>query len=57
MKIFVTGVKGQLGFDIVNELNKRGHEPIGVDIDELDITREDEYRKEFCELMKKVVID
>lgn len=40
MKIFVTGVKGQLGFDVVNELNKRGHEPIGVDIDVLDITKE-----------------
>ncbi len=40
MKIFVTGVKGQLGFDVVNELNKRGHKPIGVDIDELDITKE-----------------
>lgn len=38
MKVMVTGVKGQLGFDVVNELNKRGHEPIGVDIDELDIT-------------------
>ncbi len=37
MKIFVTGIKGQLGFDVVNELNKRGHEPVGVDIDELDI--------------------
>ncbi len=45
MKIFVTGVKGQLGFDVVNELNKRGHEPIGVDVDELDITKEqDVYR-------------
>lgn len=40
MKIFVTGVKGQLGFDVVNELNKRGHESVGVDIDELDITKE-----------------
>ncbi len=40
MKIFVTGVKGQLGFDVVNELNKRGHESIGVDIDELDVTKE-----------------
>lgn len=40
MKIFVTGVKGQLGFDVVNELKKRGHEPIAVDIDELDITKE-----------------
>ena len=38
MKVLVTGVKGQLGYDVVNELNKRGHEPIGVDIEELDIT-------------------
>ena len=38
MKILVTGVKGQLGFDVVNELNKRGHEAIGVDIAEMDIT-------------------
>ena len=37
MKFFVTGVKGQLGFDVVNELNKRNHEAVGVDIDELDI--------------------
>lgn len=38
MKVFVTGVKGQLGYDVVNELEKRGHTAVGVDIDELDIT-------------------
>lgn len=38
MKVLVTGVKGQLGHDVVNELNKRGHEAVGVDIDEMDIT-------------------
>lgn len=38
MKILVTGVKGQLGHDVVNELEKRGIEAIGVDIDEMDIT-------------------
>lgn len=38
MKILVTGVKGQLGFDVVNELTKRGHTAFGVDIAELDIT-------------------
>jgi dTDP-4-dehydrorhamnose reductase len=38
MKVFVTGVKGQLGFDVVRELEKRGMEAIGVDIDEMDIT-------------------
>ena len=38
MKVFVTGVKGQLGYDVVNELRKRNHEAIGVDIEEMDIT-------------------
>ena len=38
MKVFVTGVKGQLGYDVVNELEKRGHTAIGVDIEDLDIT-------------------
>lgn len=38
MRVFVTGVKGQLGFDVANELEKRGHEAIGVDIQEMDIT-------------------
>lgn len=38
MKVLVTGVKGQLGFDVVNELTKRGMEAVGVDIEEMDIT-------------------
>lgn len=38
MKVFVTGVRGQLGYDVVNELEKRGHTAIGVDIEDLDIT-------------------
>ncbi len=38
MRVLVTGVKGQLGFDVVNELEKRGHTAVGVDIDEMDIT-------------------
>lgn len=32
MKVFVTGVGGQLGHDVMNELHKRGHEGIGSDI-------------------------
>ena len=32
MKVFVTGVGGQLGHDMMNELHKRGHEGIGSDI-------------------------
>lgn len=38
MKVLVTGVKGQLGYDVVNELCKRNIEAVGVDIDEMDIT-------------------
>ena len=32
MKVFVTGVNGQLGYDVVNELVKRGYSVIGSDI-------------------------
>ncbi len=38
MKLFITGCKGQLGHDLVNEAEKRGHVAIGVDIEEMDIT-------------------
>ena len=38
MKVLVTGVKGQLGHDVVTELERRGHEAVGVDIEEMDIT-------------------
>lgn len=42
MKLLVTGVKGQLGHDIVNECKKRNIEAIGVDVEEMDIT---DYKK------------
>ena len=32
MRVFVTGVGGQLGHDVMNELHKRGHEGIGSDL-------------------------
>ncbi len=32
MKVLVTGVGGQLGHDVMNELHKRGHEGVGSDI-------------------------
>lgn len=41
MKVLVTGVKGQLGYDAVKELEKRGYEAIGVDIQDMDITDAD----------------
>ena len=43
MKVLVTGVSGQLGYDVIIELKRRGHEAFGSDITEsadiqLDIT-------------------
>lgn len=32
MKFFVTGVNGQLGHDVMNELHKRGHQGVGSDL-------------------------
>ncbi|MDR3593434.1 dTDP-4-dehydrorhamnose reductase [Clostridium sp.] len=36
--ILVTGVNGQLGFDVVKELKRRNIECLGIDIKDLDIT-------------------
>ena len=53
MKFFVTGVGGQLGYDVVGELNSRGYEAVGSDILDfcdcenyvkLDITDADEVK-------------
>jgi dTDP-4-dehydrorhamnose reductase len=38
MKVIVTGVKGQLGYDVIRELNRRKIECQGVDIEDFDIT-------------------
>ncbi len=34
MKVFVTGVAGQLGHDVMNELAKQGHVGVGTDLQE-----------------------
>ena len=50
MKVFVTGVKGQLGYDVMRELEKRGYnDSVGVDIEEMDITD--------CESVDRVITD
>ena len=41
MKVLVTGAKGQLGTDLMNELKKQGLEGLGVDVEEMDITDAD----------------
>lgn len=56
MRVLVTGVKGQLGYDVVNECKKQGIDPVGVDIEEMDITDEAAVRKVITESNVEVVI-
>ena len=56
MRVLVTGVKGQLGYDVMNELVGRGHEGIGVDIQEMDITDAASVEKVITEAAPDAVI-
>lgn len=56
MKVLVTGVKGQLGYDVVNELKKRGYQAIGVDVEEMDITDENKVHEVITREMPDAVI-
>lgn len=56
MKVLVTGVNGQLGFDVVNELAKRGHEAVGVDIAEMDITDKEAVVRVFQNVKPQAVV-
>ncbi|MBR2903456.1 MAG: dTDP-4-dehydrorhamnose reductase [Clostridia bacterium] len=56
MKVLVTGVKGQLGYDVVNELNQRGHIAVGVDIEEMDITDEQAVRSTILSVRPDAVV-
>lgn len=66
MNFFVTGVNGQLGHDVMNELSKRGYEAIGSDIQDcceaglpyisLDITDEKAVDKAILEIKPDAVI-
>ncbi len=56
MKVFVTGVKGQLGHDIMLELAKRNIEGFGVDIEEMDITDPDAVKRVINEADPQAVI-
>ena len=56
MKVLVTGVKGQLGYDVAKELEKRGTSVVGVDVDEMDITDEAAVRRVISEALPDAVI-
>lgn len=40
MRVIVTGAGGQLGYDIIKQLNKNGEEAFAVDLPQVDITDE-----------------
>ena len=57
LKILVTGVKGQLGFDCVRILKERGYcRVLGIDKDELDITDEKAVNRFILEYKPDVIM-
>jgi len=56
MKVLVTGAGGQLGYDVINELKKRGHEAVGVDVAEMDITDQKSVQSVICDVSPDAVI-
>ena len=57
MKIVVTGVNGQLGYDVVRELKSRGYQDIiGIDIEDLDITNKNQVVDFFIKNNPNVII-
>lgn len=56
MKVLVTGVGGQLGYDVIKELKKRNIDCIGADRTEFDITDFEESHKFITEYMPDAVI-
>ena len=56
-RILVTGANGQLGYDCIKELSKRGYEDVkGIDINDLDITDRDSVISYITEYNPDVVI-
>lgn len=66
MKILVTGVGGQLGHDVMNELARRGHEAVGSDLAEtmdtpyayvsMDLTNDGSVRDTLLSIKPEAVI-
>lgn len=57
LRILVTGVKGQLGFDCVRVLSERGYKNVlGIDKEELDITDEDAVNKFILDYKPDVIM-
>ena len=56
MKVLVTGVKGQLGYDVVKRLEMLDIECKGVDIDDFDLTNEEQTTSYIVDYKPDVVV-
>ena len=56
MRVLVTGAAGQLGHDVMDELNKRNHDAVGVDVQEMDITDADKVNQVITDAQVEAVI-
>jgi dTDP-4-dehydrorhamnose reductase len=56
MKVLVTGVDGQLGFDVVKKLKKLDIEHIGVDKKDFDLTNENETKEFILDYQPDVIV-
>lgn len=56
MRIVVTGSKGQLGYDVIRELEKRNHTAYGFDIQEMDITNRNNVKNKLKDINPDAVI-
>ena len=56
-RYLVTGCKGQLGYDVVKELNERGiYDILNLDVDDMDITNREFVRKTIMEYKPEYII-
>jgi dTDP-4-dehydrorhamnose reductase len=56
MKVVVTGAAGQLGQDVLLELERKNHQAFGADRQQLDITKEDDVLAFISEVKPDVIL-
>lgn len=56
IRVLVTGVKGQLGYDVVKRLNALGIENVGVDVDDFDLKNKEQTEEYIINYKPDVII-
>lgn len=56
MRVLVTGINGQLGYDVVKELQNRNHTPIGVDREKMDLTSTEQIKEYIQNINPEAII-